>query len=112
MTQDQAIQSHPAKLGQLTADTAAALQGIDGKLEAVNDTRNSTTAEFTSMRQQLHTWSLGVTAVVEQMAETSRSGSGPSSTSANTRGHSPSSGLGVDKKEVAVWKLPDDVSKV
>ena len=56
VTQDQAIQIHTAKLGQLTADTAAALQGIDGKLEsAVSDTRKSAIVEFSTMRQQLHT---------------------------------------------------------
>ena len=51
------------------------------------------------------------TSEIAEITETLRSGKGPSST-ASAGGHSPSGGFGVDKKEVAVWKLLEDVTKV
>ena len=102
-----------AKVEQLTAETAGALVGLDGRLSAaVADTRASVTASFVAPNQRLHTWAVGVKAEVGQITDTLRARKGDAGPARAPGFEGKGTGAGIDKNEVAVGKLPDHFTKV
>ena len=98
-----------ALVEQLTAETSGALVGLDGRLSAaVADTRQGMINEFQTLNDKLHTWTVGVKAGIEAL----RSGKGASGPARAFGSDGKVAGGGINKTEVAVWKLPEDVSKV
>ena len=87
-------------------DSTIRMAGLDGKLTAaVAGTRQDVITELATMNDKLHTWTVGVKAEIEAMRSGKGAGKGAGS-------EGKGSGGGIDKKEVAVWKLSEDVSKV
>ena len=65
-------------------------------------------SEFTMLNNKLHTWSVGVKTEIEALRSGKGAGGPPRAFGSDGKG----SGGGIDKKELEVWKLPEDVSKV
>ena len=102
------FEDHKTQLAKLNSDTETAVQGLDGKLEAaVATTRNDVQAEFTSQNEKLHIFCNGIVAQVQANVAGSAGGKG-----SGFDGKGGGKGGGIDKKEVAVWKLPEDVTKI
>ena len=96
--------SQKAQVDQLTSETQTALSSLDGRLTAAGEE----IVHLMRSPHEMYTWTIGVKAEIEAL----RSGKGASGPVRAFGSDGKGSGGGIDKKEVAVWKLPEDVSKV
>ena len=95
------------QLEKLTLETETALSGLDGKLNAaVAGTRADVETTLVDMNAKLHTFAVGIKAEVQALSTGGGAGKGASFEGKGDKGG------GIDKKEVAVWKLPEDVTKI
>ena len=119
-----------ATIEQLTRQTeehltklTESLVGIDENISgALESCKAATIAEVNDIRAQTHTFALGAKAEINQIVDFLKSGQGDEGKGGSGfgkgfggdggKGSGSGFGKGVDRKEVAVWKLPDDVSKV
>jgi phage shock protein A len=111
------FESQTAEFTRLNSATEAALQGLDEKISnAVSGTRADCQTEFNAVNEKLgmmNTFCAGVKAEVQDMlAHVSGGGGGKGTGFAGFESKGGGKGSGIDRKEVAVWKLPDDVTKV
>ena len=99
---------HRTQLTKLNSDTETAVLGLDVKLQsAVAATRADVQTEFNDMNAKLHTFCSGIKAEVQANVSGNSGGKGT-----GLDGKASGKGSGIDKKEVAVWKLPEDVTKI
>ena len=99
--QNDVIEGHSKKLELLQKQTEDALLAVDGKLEAaVGESKSLAIAEITRLREQLHTWAVGVKAEIAEITEALGTGKGSSSTFRPGGSDGKGSGTGVDRKEV------------
>ena len=107
VSQTEKIASQKAQVEQLTSETEAALSGLDGKLTAaVPGTRADVETPFQDMSAKLHTFAVGIKAEVQALHAGTGAGKG-----ANFEGKGGKGG-GIDKKDVAVGKLCEDLTKI
>ena len=112
-----------ASLARLTQQTEEALVkleqalvGIDEKL-VVEDYRTTTVGNIDVLRNQLYTFAVGAKAEISDIVGVINSGKGVDCKSGSFgKGFGGDGGKGtgssIDRKEVAVWKLPEEVSKI
>jgi hypothetical protein len=110
---------------QLTRQTEEALTkldqsllGIDVKLvNAAEECKTGAVGEIEVLRSQMYTYSVGAKAEITEIVAAIKSGKGTDAKGGKGfgcdmgKGFDTGFGKGADRKEVAVWKLPDDVSK-
>ena len=102
------FEEHRTQLTKLNSDTETAVLGLDVKLQsAVAATRADVQTEFNNQNEKLHIFCNGIKAEVQ--ANVSGNGGGKGT---GLDGKAGGKGSGIDKKEVAVWKLPEDVTKI
>ena len=95
-----------------------ALVGIDEKLiNAVEECRTTTAGNIEVLRKQLYTFAVGAKAEITEIVGVIKSGKGVDGKSGSFgKGFGGDGGNGtgssIDRKEVAVWKLPEEVSKI
>ena len=90
----------------------AALSHLDDRLEAaVAHCKTSALADVETMRAELRTWSVGIKTEIQQFADAIRNDGGGGGMQSRLH-EGKGTGSGIDKKELAVWKLSEDISKV
>ena len=106
-----------ASLVRLTRQTEEALVGIDAKLvSAAEECKNTAVADIGDLRNQLYTWAVGAKAEINDIEGVIKADKGFEGKGAFSGkgfdGGSKCAGASIDRKEIAVWKLPEDVSKI
>ena len=92
--------------------------GIDGKLiNAVEECRTTTVGNIDVLRNQLYTFAVGAKAEITEIVGVIETGKGFDGKSGSSNkgfdgGGGKGTGSSIDRKEVAVWKLPEEVSKI
>jgi hypothetical protein len=126
--QDAQAAEQAAGLERLTRQTEDALtkldqslHGFDAKLaSAVENCKTGAIAEIEVLRGQMYTYSVGAKAEITEIVAAISSGQGAGFKGGfgkgfggdTGKGSDSGFGKGVDRKELAVWKLPDDVTKI
>ena len=90
----------------------AALSHLDDRLEAaVAHCKTSALADVETMCAELRTWSVGVKTGIQQLDDAIRGGGGGGGVQSRLH-EGKGTGGGIDKKELAVWKLLENISQV